>query len=258
MDRQRAAEELRLQGNDAFATKDFDRANDLYKQSIEAFPTAKACANLAATLGKLADYQQAAVAAEQATSIDPKWAKGWWRRGVTSELRKRFTESLTFYELATELEPKNQDFRKSLRAMQQRLKVQGKTANGFDIVDQPQIGHPNPHEAPAIKAFWKARRTVGFDQPVLTLLKQYEQREVAAAERNKQKLVPTSQQWFVVGKHEWIASLQGAVADLCIHISQQARNDYNALQQRSWSSQVRFFISPPCTKTFPQTWTHSF
>ena len=64
------AEKLRLAGNDAFMTEDWERAASLYRESLSIDPasknSAKVYSNLAQTYVKLGLYQEAAEAAELA------------------------------------------------------------------------------------------------------------------------------------------------------------------------------------------------
>ena len=109
-----AAESLRLKGNDAFSTKDWERATDLYHQSLACDPAspnaAKVYSNLAATFCKVGRYEEAAKAAERCTSVDPEWAKGWWRRGTVANLQKDYTAAIGFYRNAYMLEKTNKQF----------------------------------------------------------------------------------------------------------------------------------------------------
>ena len=70
------AERLRLAGNDAFMTEDWDRAASLYRESLSIDPasknSAKVYSNLAQTYVKKGMYQEAAEAAEMCTSADPE------------------------------------------------------------------------------------------------------------------------------------------------------------------------------------------
>ena len=127
---EKQAEDFRLQGNDAFGTKDYKRALDLYQKSVGCHPMAKSYANIAATLCKLGEYDEAAQAAERATALDPSWAKGWWRRGVVSDLQKTFYDSVKYYEIAVEISPKEKAFSKSLNEAKKRLNIKEKAGRG--------------------------------------------------------------------------------------------------------------------------------
>jgi tetratricopeptide (TPR) repeat protein len=90
--------------------------------------------NLAATLCKLSQFEEAALAAERATASSPTWAKAWWRRGVVAELQKFFLEAHQYYGIAVELEPKEKTFHKALSNIEKRLGKKG-TDNGVPIIE---------------------------------------------------------------------------------------------------------------------------
>ena len=103
------AERLRLLGNDAFAASKWNEAVHFYRKSIscegESKASAKVYSNLAATLCKLSQYDEADIEAQSAIDRDHTWCKAWWRKGVVRELQKDFLGALTNYEKATELDP---------------------------------------------------------------------------------------------------------------------------------------------------------
>lgn len=113
------AERLRLAGNDAFMTEDWERAASLYLESLSVDPasknSAKVNSNLAQTYVKKGMYQEAAKAAERCTSADPEWAKGWWRRATVAALNKNYLEALSHYSNALQLDKTNKVFEKDMR-----------------------------------------------------------------------------------------------------------------------------------------------
>lgn len=108
------AEDLRLEGNTAFAQKKWKLAVKKYQESInidgKSQSSAKVYSNLCAALCKLNKYDDAYEAAEKCTQVDPSWAKGFWRLGVTQELQKDFVSALTSYTRAVEIEPEESTF----------------------------------------------------------------------------------------------------------------------------------------------------
>ena len=110
------AERLRLAGNDAFVTQDWERAASLYLESLSIDPasknSAKVYSNLAQTYVKQGLYQKAA---ERCTSADPEWAKGWWRRATVAFLNKNYLEALSHYSNALQLDKTNKVFEKDMR-----------------------------------------------------------------------------------------------------------------------------------------------
>lgn len=124
------AENKRQKGNDAFKTQDWVKAVKYYRESVAMDPasnnSAKAWGNLAAVLCKISKYDEASQAAARATSVDPTWAKGWWRRGVVEELQKDFTKAHVNYfravELASDIKEKKV-FRDAMRKVERRINV---------------------------------------------------------------------------------------------------------------------------------------
>lgn len=108
------AEDLRLEGNAAFAQKKWKLAVKKYQASInidgKSQSSSKVYSNLCAALCKLNKYDDAYEAALKCTEVDPSWAKGFWRLGVTQELQKDFVSALTSYTRAVEIEPEESTF----------------------------------------------------------------------------------------------------------------------------------------------------
>lgn len=218
------AEDLRLQGNDAFGTKDWKRALDLYQRSSSYKQQAKTYSNMAATLCKLSRYTEANNAAKRATILEPTWAKGWWRRGVVAELQKIFLEALKYFMIAVDLDPKEKTFKKALNNIKKR--VNAKTENGMEVITNPgDVG--SIEESAAVKAWFMAQQSVGGSTFTMT------SRYMAV-----QTTYPTSQQWLFQGFNQWIAGMKGAVASLCVGVSRDAHDQWQALNQRQWTSEV--------------------
>ena len=96
-----------------------------YQASVDYHKTAKAYSNLAASLSKLGKYDKALEAADQATTLEPEWAKGWWRRGVCAELCRLFAAAHQFYKKAQDIEPNEKSFAKTVRDIKKRMKAVG-------------------------------------------------------------------------------------------------------------------------------------
>ncbi|KAL7538032.1 hypothetical protein ACHAWF_005971 [Thalassiosira exigua] len=120
-----SAEDLRLEGNAAFASKEWKLASSKYRESIEidgaSKNSAKAYSNLAAALCKLGKLDEAHAAAKSATDVDPDWAKAHWRLGSVSELQKDFLSALASYERAAESDPSDGAYAKAFRRTLDRL-----------------------------------------------------------------------------------------------------------------------------------------
>uniref|UniRef100_A0A7S2LTP3 Uncharacterized protein n=1 Tax=Leptocylindrus danicus TaxID=163516 RepID=A0A7S2LTP3_9STRA len=124
------AENQRQKGNDAFKMQDWQKAVKYYRESISLDPasknSAKAWGNLAAALCKISMYEDANRAAARATSVDPTWAKGWWRRGVVEELQKDFIKAHVNYFRAMELASDKKEksfFKEAMKKVEKRINV---------------------------------------------------------------------------------------------------------------------------------------
>lgn len=226
------ADELRLQGNDAFSTQDYSRALSLYNESVSKFETAKTCANLAATLCKLGKYEIASHAAKRATVLDSKWAKGWWRRGVVSELHKDFGSAHRFFDMAVDLDPKTKGFRISLRKIEKRLglkdSIQGsksKSSSGtkWKTMDprniKTNIKSSCPEVVPTKAAYLQIKNEIG-GSPHFMLDKFRISQEQGIARFTSAHT--TSKQFFFQGFLQWVGGIQTAIANLCFKMDSSA------------------------------------
>lgn len=208
------AEDLRLQGNDAFKTQDYERALELYEASVAATPdtpdTSKTYSNLAATLSKLGRYEEACKAAERATVLDPKWGKGWWRRGTCLELTKNFAGAKNSYKIAVQLEPKQKEFRKALKNIDKRLGVES-TVDGYSVI-QPKGSQEIPV---SVKAFRRASSILGGGS-YLSMTHRF------MALPNHDTKNPTSLEWLFHGFIQWIGGVKGAVAEYAKSTSRES------------------------------------
>jgi tetratricopeptide (TPR) repeat protein len=216
-----AAERLRLEGNDAFGTKDWERAVELYQQSVQNAENEKTYSNLAATLCKLGRYEEAAIAAERATVASATWAKGWWRRGVVAELRKLFFDALKFFTMATDLEPNEQTFKRALQAVKMRLKAE-EGPNGAFVVESVSA-RANDNSSPGLVAWMRARELTGNGSDFMMLSK-YATRQ----DTNN----PTSEQWLVFGLNGYVWGLKTSMANVCRSFSRDAAVQLQQLQQQ--------------------------
>ena len=84
---------------------------------------ARVYSNLAAALCKINKYDDALAAATNATKVNPKWAKGYWRLGSIYELKKDFLMALNNYEKAVENDPDESTavYKKAFKRMLDRL-----------------------------------------------------------------------------------------------------------------------------------------
>jgi len=221
----KTSEDLRLQGNDAFSTKDWDRAMSLYQQSIEVsdpshITLAKTYSNLAATMCKLGKYQEANEAARRATIVDGKWAKAWWRRGVVAELMKDPIYAVNFYKIAVDLEPQTKAYKQALQRSRKMMGIRKneKGPGGLPVLDYPKKNVEV--EIPTKRAFMKVKEELD-NLPVAVMMRKY---------KDIQRDFPTSEQYLMTGFAQWIGGIQCAVASLSQILSPEAKAAFNRFQ----------------------------
>lgn len=219
------AERLRLLGNDAFATQNWERARDLYDRSAACGGNAKTFGNLATTLCKLGHFEQAAQAAQRATELDSAWPKAWWRRGVVAEMLKLFAEAHKYYSMAVELDPKEKTFRQALKSMKKRLDIET-TAEGIHTM-RSSPGEVQLDQAVQASGYvaWNRFRVnnPGFHTDVY---------------RGRQTTYPTSEQALVGGLSDWVLAMKQAVALLAVTLVPDAKQQFEALQRRGLPAPV--------------------
>ncbi|KAG9051009.1 Hsp90 cochaperone [Tulasnella sp. UAMH 9824] len=96
---------LKDQGNKAFAAKDYTKAIDLFSQAIELDKSNHVLySNRSAAKAGLKDWAGALQDAEECVKINPKWAKGYARKGAALHGSRRYDEAITAYEAGIAIE----------------------------------------------------------------------------------------------------------------------------------------------------------
>lgn len=146
--------------------------------------------------------------AERVTALDPKRAKGWWRRGTVAELLKFFVDALRFYRIAVELQPQEVAFQRAYKAIQKRVKTfPGQTTpQGYPVVEMADTD-PN-HVSSAFKAWWKVKQEYGDEYDYITLGSVYYADQVMTQPLQE----PTSQPLFFKGMRTWVMGLKVPLA----------------------------------------------
>lgn len=99
------AESLKLEGNKAMASKDFDLAIKKYTEAIKVLPTnAVYYANRAAAHSSLKAYDEAIEDAESAIKTDPIYSKGYSRLGYAKFALGQAEEALEAYKKVLDIE----------------------------------------------------------------------------------------------------------------------------------------------------------
>ncbi|KAL1560570.1 Serine/threonine-protein phosphatase 5, variant 2 [Salvia divinorum] len=110
------AEEFKVQANEAFKAHKYSQAIDLYTQAIELTnDNAVYWANRAFAHTKLEEYGSAIQDATSAIEIDPKYSKGYYRRGAAYLAMGKFKEALKDFQQVKKLCPNDPDATKKLK-----------------------------------------------------------------------------------------------------------------------------------------------
>ncbi|XP_042007309.1 serine/threonine-protein phosphatase 5-like [Salvia splendens] len=110
------AEEFKVQANEAFKAHKYSQAIDLYTQAIELNKdNAVYWANRAFAHTKLEEYGSAIQDASSAIEIDPKYSKGYYRRGAAYLAMGKFKEALKDFQQVKRLCPNDPDAAKKLK-----------------------------------------------------------------------------------------------------------------------------------------------
>ncbi|KAK9052579.1 hypothetical protein SSX86_029208 [Deinandra increscens subsp. villosa] len=110
------AESIKQQANEAFKGNKFSQAIDLYTKAIEINgENAVYWANRAFSHAKLEEYGSAIQDASKAVEIDPKYSKGYYRRGAAYLAMGKFKEALKDFQQVKRLCPNDPDASKKLK-----------------------------------------------------------------------------------------------------------------------------------------------
>ncbi|CAR22265.1 Sgt2p [Lachancea thermotolerans CBS 6340] len=125
------AEALKLEGNKAMATKDFEHAISKYSEAIRTLPSnAVYFANRAAAYSSLKKYAEAVEDAEAAIKVNPSYSKGYSRLGFAQYALGRPEEALDAYKKVLDIEGSNatdamkRDYDTAMKKVEQSLNVE--------------------------------------------------------------------------------------------------------------------------------------
>ncbi|XP_056845205.1 serine/threonine-protein phosphatase 5 [Raphanus sativus] len=117
------AEEMKNQANEAFKGHKFSQAIDLYTQAIELNGNnAVYWANRAFAHTKLEEYGSAIQDASKAIDIDPKYSKGYYRRGAAYLAMGKFKDALKDFQQVKRISPNDPDATRKLRECEKAVK----------------------------------------------------------------------------------------------------------------------------------------
>merc|ERR1711953_34666 len=107
-----SAEELKAKGNKALQLGNVKEAIDCYTEAIQKDGSNKVYfSNRSAAYMKSEDFRSALSDGEKAIELAPTWAKGYSRKGAALYALARFEEAKIAYEEASKIEPGNQTFK---------------------------------------------------------------------------------------------------------------------------------------------------
>ncbi|KEH33779.1 serine/threonine-protein phosphatase 5 isoform X1 [Medicago truncatula] len=110
------AEEFKVLANEAFKERKFAHAIDLYTQAIELNgQNAVYLANRAFAHLRLEEYGSAILDATKAIEVDPKYSKGYYRRGAAHLGLGKFKEALKDFQQVKKMCPNDPDATKKLK-----------------------------------------------------------------------------------------------------------------------------------------------
>ncbi|XP_065886620.1 dnaJ homolog subfamily C member 7-like [Dysidea avara] len=130
------AEKLKQEGNEAYKSKDYDKAKQFYTQAIEHNPN---CAvyygNRAMALICLEDYPNALEDSRTAVKLDEKFVKGYLRAGTCHLALGDPQPALNAYAKVLEFEKQNSDALGKIDQTKQLLKSVEMASNNFEKSD---------------------------------------------------------------------------------------------------------------------------
>ncbi|KAI8010400.1 Serine/threonine-protein phosphatase 5 [Camellia lanceoleosa] len=110
------AEEIKLLANEAFKAHKYSQAIDLYTQAIELHSENTVYwANCAIAYARLEEYGSAIQDASRAIEVDPKYSKGYYRRGAAHLAMGKFKEALKDFQQVKKICPNDLDATKKLK-----------------------------------------------------------------------------------------------------------------------------------------------
>ncbi|XP_072032482.1 stress-induced-phosphoprotein 1-like [Amphiura filiformis] len=118
------AQEEKNSGNECFKTGDFPSAIKHYTEAIKRNPDdAKIYSNRAACYTKLAELALGLKDCDKCIELDPTFIKGYLRRGTILKGMKKYTEAMTAFEKAHELDENNSEAKEGVTScmMAQRM-----------------------------------------------------------------------------------------------------------------------------------------
>lgn len=115
-------EQLKQEGNKAFAEKNYQKALDLFTKALEIDSQSHVIySNRSAAYASSGMWGEALADAEEAIRLKPDWAKGYGRKGAALQGIGRHGEAAESYKEGLRLEPENPQLLKGLETCESKL-----------------------------------------------------------------------------------------------------------------------------------------
>jgi len=127
-----------------YKNKDWLKAAAVYTKAIKLDPeNAVLYSNRSAAFLQLLKVQKALADAEMSINIQPKWEKGYYRKGCALEAMEKFEEALQMFREAADHNPKNTEVISKMANMNRHVsalkrKQAGQTGSGFQFQQSKQ------------------------------------------------------------------------------------------------------------------------
>ncbi|XP_022149750.1 serine/threonine-protein phosphatase 5-like [Momordica charantia] len=138
------AEEIKCLANEAFTAHKYVQAIDLYTQSIELNnQNAVYWANRAFAHIKLEEYGSALEDASKAIEVDPRYSKGYYRRGASYLAMGKFKEALKDFQQLKKMCPNDPDTIKKLKECEKAImKLKFEEAIAISVPQRDAVVNP--------------------------------------------------------------------------------------------------------------------
>jgi len=124
----KSAEDFKQQGNTFFSQGNYVEAIKFYTKAIEQQKNHIYYSNRAACHTALGEYQKAIEDADQCISLDPKWAKGYYRKGNALSFLSRYEEAQDILIKGNQLDPKDSGIKDKLNEVKVKVEEMKKKA----------------------------------------------------------------------------------------------------------------------------------
>ncbi|XP_050373493.1 uncharacterized protein LOC126791130 [Argentina anserina] len=116
-------ESLKDKGNEQFKAGNYLKAAALYTQAIKQDPQNPTLySNRAAAFLQLVKLNRALADAETTITLNPKWEKGYFRKGCILEAMEQYDDALTAFQTALQYNPKSVEVSRKMKKISQLAK----------------------------------------------------------------------------------------------------------------------------------------